>query len=88
MPREDRSSGVPFNPDRGMFAKHGPTPSAEEIDGTVMRAASRAEVGELFVPGLNDRNAWTGKVFDVSSHESHIVSRHPPPTESFPVALR
>jgi plasmid stability protein len=39
---EAQSSGVPFKTGRGMFAKYGPAPSAEEID------ANRADMFRNF----------------------------------------
>ena len=43
---EARSSGVPFKTGRGMFAKYGPAPSAEEIDAN--RADMFRNFGENF----------------------------------------
>src|ERR1035437_3218253 len=39
---EGQSSGIPFKTGRGMFAKYGPAPSAEEID------ANRADMFRNF----------------------------------------
>jgi len=43
--REEQSSGPPFKTGRGMFAKYGKAPSAEEID------ANRAEMFRNFGEG-------------------------------------
>ena len=43
---EAQSSGVPFKTGRGMFAKYGPAPSAEEIDAN--RADMFQDFGEDF----------------------------------------